>query len=86
MSNPIINIDNITIRLTSGWQGDPAFLARKISETIQLQAQDLYSSNQLDLSLRGHFAGNPQRVASQVSDHLSEKLAKNKPHSIKGIV
>ena len=84
MSNSTINIDNITIRLAAGWQGDPVFLARKISEQIQLQAQDLNSSNQLSLSLRGHFGGNPHRVASQLSDQLSEKLTKNKPHSTSG--
>lgn len=84
MSEHTINIDNITIRLTSGWQGDPVFLARKISEQIQLQAQSLHSSNQLNLSLRGHFSGNPYRVTSQLSDQLSEKLAINKPNAISG--
>ncbi|MBE9559852.1 MAG: hypothetical protein IMF15_03640 [Proteobacteria bacterium] len=77
MNNNKVTIDNLTIRLSAGWQGDPVYLARKISEQIQQQAQDLHSSNQLSLSLQGHFSGNPLRVTSQLSD----KLSKNKPRS-----
>ncbi len=81
MNNNKITIDNLTIRLSAGWQGDPVHLARKISGQIQQQAQDLQSSNQLTLSLRGHFAGNPQRVTSQLSNQLADKLSNSKPRS-----
>lgn len=72
-----VNIDNINIHIASGWNGDPVFLARKIAAQIQQQAQDLHSSNQLNISCRGHFAGNSQRVSSQ----LSEQLIRQSPRS-----
>lgn len=78
--NNKVNIDNINIHLLHGWQGDPVFLARKISEQIQLQSLDLHSSKQLNISLQGQFAGNPSRITSQLSD----QLIKNKPRSTSG--
>lgn len=73
-----VNIDNINIHIASGWKGDPVFLARKISSQIQQQALDLQSSEQLNITLRGHFAGIPQRVSNQVS----EQLIRQSPRSV----
>ncbi len=63
-------IDNLTIRLPAGWQGDPVYLARKISEQIQQQTADMQSTKSMSLTLQGHYAGSSGRVAEQFSNEL----------------
>ena len=70
MSNNTLNIDKMTIHLASGWQGDPVFLARKISEQIQLQANELHSTKQISLSIQGSFNNNPKQLAAQFNRQL----------------
>ncbi len=77
MSDHDIIIDSLTIRLPSGWQGDPGYLSRQISEQIQSQAVQLSSCQQMSISLKGCFAGNPQRAARSFSEQLSAQLTKN---------
>ena len=69
MSEPVI-IDKINLRLPKGWRGDPTRLARRIAEQLQQQAAQLHSSKQLDLQLRGPFAGVERRVASALESRL----------------
>lgn len=78
MSDRDIIIDSLTIRLPSGWQGDPAYLSRQISEQIQSHAMQLSSCQQMSVSLKGPFAGDPQRAAREFSGQLSAQLANNK--------
>ena len=66
-----VSIDKINIRLPNGWQGDPTLLARQVAEQIQQQAANLHSTKQLDLTLRGPFAGNASQVVEQLSGQLT---------------
>ena len=77
-----INIDNITIRLPAGWQGDATLLARKISEQLQTQALDLTSSKQISLSLQGHFGGNTKAVINQFSRLLKNNKTRRKARGL----
>lgn len=70
MSSNTLNIDNLTIHMAAGWQGDPVFLARKISEQIQLQAKELNSAKQISISLQGQFNSNPKQLAEQFKRQL----------------
>lgn len=72
-----VSIDKLTIRLPSGWQGDPVYLARQIAEQIQAQASDMQNSNRLSLSLHGEYAGVSTRVTQQFSKQLSKQLTGN---------
>lgn len=78
MSANDIIIDSLTIRLPSGWQGDPVYLARKLSEQIQSQAMQLSSCQQMSVSLRGPFAGNSWRASGDFSGQLATQLEKKK--------
>lgn len=81
MSKKNIIIDNLNIKLPNGWSGDPVYLARKVTEQIQRQANELQSTNNLSLSIKGSYAGNTHHVTSQLKDKLnisSENLRKNK--------
>jgi hypothetical protein len=69
MSEPVI-IDRINLRLPRGWHGDPTRLARQVAEQLQRQAAQLHSSKQLDLQLRGPFAGVERQVASALEKRL----------------
>jgi hypothetical protein len=73
-----VDIERLTIRLPRGWQGDPVQLARRLAEQLQRQSADLGSARQLDLALRGPFAG----VAGRAAERLGPALAaqKRKPH------
>jgi hypothetical protein len=73
-----INIDSLTITLASGWQGDPTYLARKISDQIRNQAAQLNSCDQMAFSLKGPFAGHAERVSDAFSSQLTSKLIPNK--------
>jgi hypothetical protein len=79
MSKKSIIIDNISIHLPNGWQGDPQILARQVSAQIQSQANNLSSAKQISLRLKGHYAGNPQLLNSQ----LGEKLANHNKNQAK---
>ena len=70
-----VNIDKLTIRLPAGWQGDPVYLARKISEQIQQQAADMQSTKSMTLSLQGHYSGVANRATEQFSSQLSKQLS-----------
>jgi hypothetical protein len=70
MSEPVI-IDRIDLRLPKSWPGDPTRLARRIAEQLQQQAADLHSGKQLDLQLRGPFAGSDQRLAQALQQQLN---------------
>lgn len=72
MTKKQVNIDSVNIHLSSGWQGDPVYLARKVSEQIQLQSTQLSSCKELRLTTQGNFGGVANRVNSQLSDRLSE--------------
>ncbi len=65
-----LNIDKLTIQLAAGWQGDPVFLARKISEQIQLQANQLHTEKQISISLQGQFNNNPKQLVEQFNRQL----------------
>ncbi|WP_198264478.1 hypothetical protein [sulfur-oxidizing endosymbiont of Gigantopelta aegis] len=70
-------IDNVTIRVPSGWQGDPNLLARKIAEQIQAQSTEIQSVKQLSLTLQGHFmVQDINAISEQLSKKLSEQLSK----------
>jgi hypothetical protein len=60
-----VTIEQLNIRLP-GWQGDPSQLARQIAGQLQNQAADLVNAQQLNINLRGHFAGQAGRVARQI--------------------
>lgn len=77
MSKKQIIINSINISVSNGWQGDPVYLARKISEQIQSQAKALHTSKEMSISLSGNYYG----IASRVTNQFSEKLnAVNKSH------
>jgi len=80
MSNKDIIIDNISIHLPNGWQGDPQILAQQVSEQIQAHANNLSSTKQISLHLQGHYAGNPQLINSP----LGEKLTNHHKNQTKG--
>lgn len=69
---PII-IDNITIHLPNGWQGDSILLARLISSQIQKHALDLTGCDEFSLSIRGQFAGNVNNLIPQLSKQLTQQ-------------
>lgn len=75
MSRQVI-IDKLNIRLPQGWQGNPVLLARQVAEQLQQQAADLQSTEQLNLSLQGSFAGSAKRVAEQLGGELAAHRAK----------
>lgn len=77
MSDHDIIIDSLNIHLPAGWQGDPTYLARKISEQLQSQATQLSNQKQMSVSLQGHFAGNSVRAADQFSRKIVSQTAKN---------
>ena len=70
MSDHRVLIDQLTLRLPNGWQGDPVYLARKIAEQLQLQAEQLQPAKQLSFELHGGFAGNARAASNQLSSHL----------------
>jgi len=69
MKEPVI-IDSINLRLPRGWRGDPTRLARQVAEQLQQQAAQLHGGKQLDLQLRGPFAGAERRIASALETRL----------------
>ena len=69
MSNRIL-IDQLNIRLPNGWQGDPVYLARKVAEQLQQQAQHLQSTKQLSFELHGAFAGSARAAGNQLASRL----------------
>jgi hypothetical protein len=72
MAKKQINIDSVNIHLSNGWQGDPVYLARKVSEQFQLQSTQLSSCKKMHLNTQGNFAGVASRVTNQLADRLSE--------------
>jgi hypothetical protein len=84
MTKKQVNIDSVNIHLSSGWQGDPVYLARKVSEQIQLQSAQLNSCKELRLNTQGNFGGVANRVKSQLSKKLNEATAKSKGLSTGG--
>ncbi|MBC8211737.1 MAG: hypothetical protein H8E21_11805 [Gammaproteobacteria bacterium] len=70
MSDNRVLIDQLTIRLPNGWQGDPVYLARKVSEQLQQQVQQLQPAKQLSFELRGTFGGNARAVSNQLGSRL----------------
>lgn len=78
-----VNIDSLTIRLPAGWQGDPVYLARKISEQIQQQAADMQSIKSMSLTMQGHFAGTANRVTEQFASQLSTQLSTQRSKQMK---
>ena len=72
MKNKDIIIDNISIHLPNGWQGDPQLLARQVSDQIQKHAQthSLHSSKQIQINLQGHYAGNTNLIIPQLHKQL----------------
>ena len=71
MSNKTIIIDNISIHLPNGWQGDPQLLAQQVSKQIQKQAHQLHSGKQIQINLQGHYAGNTNLVMPQLKKQLA---------------
>ncbi len=81
MTNRDINIDSLTIRLASGWHGDPTYLAKKIADQIQGQADQLTRCKQMSFSLQGPFASQAGKVADKFSQQLASELNSHKPRS-----
>ncbi|MFT6925776.1 MAG: hypothetical protein ACJAZP_001365 [Psychromonas sp.] len=77
MANKQVNIDSLNIHLSSGWQGDPVYLARKVSEQIQLHSAQLSSSQEIRIKAQGHFSGVAARVNQQLSERLNEATGKS---------
>jgi hypothetical protein len=77
-------IENLTIRLPNGWQGDPVLLVREISEQIQSQAHELKNTEQISLSLQGTYAGVANRVTEQLSKKLSVEFTRRNKKSSSG--
>jgi hypothetical protein len=73
-----VDIERLTIRLPHGWQGDPVQLARQLAEQLQRQAADLGSARQLDLALRGPFAGVSGRAAERLGPALTAQIRKSR--------
>jgi len=66
-----IIIDNLSIRLPAGWQGDTVYLARTIAEQIQQQAGELQSTKQMTIKLNGCNNAMPAgRIAEQFTAQL----------------
>lgn len=78
MKNKVIIIDNISIHLPNGWQGDPQLLARQVSEQVQKQAHNLHSSKQIQVNLQGHYASNTNLIMPQLSKQLINHSKKSK--------
>ena len=74
MSRDVI-IDNLTIRLPHGWNGDRVHLARRIAEQIQQQAADLESAKAVTIKVSSHYGGSVNRVAGQIARELSPGVA-----------
>ncbi|MBL4658871.1 MAG: hypothetical protein JKY19_00815 [Alcanivoracaceae bacterium] len=70
MKNNDIIIDNISIHLPNGWQGDPQLLVRQVSEQIQKQAHNLHSTEQIQINLQGHYAGHANLIMPQFHKQL----------------
>lgn len=77
-----VNIDKVNIRLPHGWQGDSAQLARDIANQLQQQASELSDAKQIDLTLRGHYAGSGKQVAEQFGQQLPTQTAHGKGRKI----
>jgi hypothetical protein len=69
-------IDNMTIRLPNGWNGDPVHLARAIATQLQQQAGELASAESLSLKVQSHYGGSHNRVAEQISRELVSAIWK----------
>ena len=74
-----VTIDNITIRLPSGWHGDRVHLARRVAEQLQHEAADLSNVNEFSLRISGHFGASANRVAEQVLRKLQQNSHDSKP-------
>jgi hypothetical protein len=68
-------IENMTIRLPNGWNGDASCLARAIADQLQKQAGELSSTQSLSLKVQGHFGGAGNRAAESFSGQLTDALA-----------
>ncbi len=71
-----VDIERLTIRLPQGWQGDPVLLARQLAEQLQRQAADLGSARELNLALKGPFAGVAGRAAERLGPALAAQIRK----------
>lgn len=63
-------INQMTLRLSKGWQGDPVYLARKIAEQVQAHASGLTSTENMDVKVQGSFSGNAARAGQELSRRL----------------
>jgi hypothetical protein len=73
-----VDIERLTIRLPQGWQGDPIQLARQLAEQLQHQAADLATARELNLALRGPFAGVAGRAAERLGPALTAQIRKSR--------
>lgn len=84
MKQKDILINKLNIHLLNGWQGDPVYLARKISEQIQRHTFELKSKKQINVSLQGDFSGVANRVNQQLSGRLRDAAARNDKNVLSG--